>query len=266
MSLFSRSILIVEDEIAVSMDIEMRLKKLGYTITGTAMDAEEAVRLLEETPPDLVLLDIQLGKSLDGLKLSKLLKERGFTVVFLTAFADNATFAQALATEPAGYVLKPFRDDDLQRTIEIALKKQEQEQPLTAVQDSGSFFIREKGQLLGINYDDLLWFEALDNYVRIHTTRKTHTVKISMKDIEQNFRRASLFVCTAHLLFRFPGFPASKKTRFISTRIRFQSADNTAKSSCSVFGYSDPSSSPTDSLFSPPLFAGSPTFPFFPMP
>ncbi|HTF06273.1 MAG TPA: response regulator [Bacteroidia bacterium] len=193
MSLFSRSILIVEDEIAVSMDIEMRLKKLGYTITGTAMDAEEAVRLLEETPPDLVLLDIQLGKSLDGLKLSKLLKERGFTVVFLTAFADNATFAQALATEPAGYVLKPFRDDDLQRTIEIALKKQEQEQPLTAVQDSGSFFIREKGQLLGINYDDLLWFEALDNYVRIHTTRKTHTVKISMKDIEQKLP-ASQFI------------------------------------------------------------------------
>lgn len=157
------------------------------------MDAEEAVRLLEETPPDLVLLDIQLGKSLDGLKLSKLLKERGFTVVFLTAFADNATFAQALATEPAGYVLKPFRDDDLQRTIEIALKKQEQEQPLTAVQDSGSFFIREKGQLLGINYDDLLWFEALDNYVRIHTTRKTHTVKISMKDIEQKLP-ASQFI------------------------------------------------------------------------
>ena len=193
MSIFSRRILIVEDEVAMSMDIEMRLQKLGYTITGTALDAEEALRLLEDSPPDLVLLDIQLGKSLDGLKLSKLFKEKGFPVVFLTAFTDNATFAQALATAPAGYVIKPFRDDDLQRTIEIALQKQEEETHTVIEPDTGSFFIREKGQLVGINYDDLLWFEALDNYVRIHTTRKMHTVKISMKDIEQKLP-ASQFI------------------------------------------------------------------------
>lgn len=188
MSLFAKRILVVEDEIAIAMDIEMRLQRLGFVVTGTALDARETMQHIIESPPDLVLLDVRLGEENDGIHVSKWLKEKGFPVVFLTAFTDRSTFTEALATEPLGYVTKPFRDDDLQRTIMIALQRHEQERrhvDTFSTAAPGTFFVREKGQLFPLSCDDLLWLEALDNYTKLYTSEKTYTIKAFLKDIER---------------------------------------------------------------------------------
>jgi DNA-binding LytR/AlgR family response regulator len=176
-------ILIVEDEMAIAMDIERRLQRMGYIVDGIAIDAEEALRMIDASPPDLLLMDIQLGTGTEGIHLSKKSKDKPFPIVFLTAFSDPGTFAQALDTQPAGYVLKPFRDDDLQRTIEIALQ-QTGEAPSNEVNvDADFFFIRDKGGLVRLRIDEICWLEALDNYTRVHTASKTYTVKAFLKDL-----------------------------------------------------------------------------------
>jgi DNA-binding LytR/AlgR family response regulator len=138
--------------------------------------------MVEQSLPDLLLMDIQLGDSMEGINLSKKLQGRGFPIVFLTAFSDPGTFAQALDTEPAGYVLKPFRDDDLQRTIEIALQQSNGAEESLVPETPESFFVRDKGELIRLEVNEILWLEALDNYTKIHTSTKVYTVKTFLKD------------------------------------------------------------------------------------
>ncbi len=186
MSRFTTHILIVEDEITIAMDVEARLTNMGYFVDGIAMDADEAMRMIEESEPHLVLMDIQLGDAMDGISLSKKLQERNFPIVFLTAFSDARTFSKALDTAPAGYVIKPFRDDDLQRTIEIALQKSEKvikETESFSSNGDGIFFIRDKGELIRLGIEEIRWLEAMDNYTKVFTASKIYTVKGFLKEM-----------------------------------------------------------------------------------
>ncbi|MDQ3111286.1 MAG: response regulator transcription factor [Bacteroidota bacterium] len=172
------------------MDIEMRLKRIGYIVDGIAVDANEALQLIKKSAPDLLLMDIQLGDSRDGILLSKKLQGEKFPIVFLTAFGDSGTFAEALDTEPAGYLLKPFRDDDLQRTIEIALQKAGQKQNAKNENEPGVFFIREKNELIRFAIEEILWLEAMDNYSKVFTSSKTYTIKTFLKDLHEKLPAA----------------------------------------------------------------------------
>lgn len=116
------SILIVEDEAIIALDLEQMLEELGYRVAGTASSAAEAVDLARARQPDLVLMDINLKDATDGTVASmRLHADGGPPVVFVTAYDDERTLAKAKLGEPAGYVLKPFSMRDLRVAIEMAL-------------------------------------------------------------------------------------------------------------------------------------------------
>ncbi len=120
----ARRLLIVEDEVIVSMDIASRLELAGYEVVGTAPSAERALRLAASARPDLALMDIHLQGSMDGIEAAIELRRRHeVPVVFLTAHADDATVARARSAEPLGYVLKPFDDRELPLVVERALRR-----------------------------------------------------------------------------------------------------------------------------------------------
>ncbi len=111
-------VMLVEDEVIVAWDIAETVKRLGYTIVGTADTAEQAIALAETASPDLILMDIRLNGSLDGIEAARIIRERtGLGVIYLTAHADLATMERAAATEPLGYVFKPFSQDGLQSAL-----------------------------------------------------------------------------------------------------------------------------------------------------
>ena len=115
-------ILIVEDDSIIAMDIENRLKKLGYSVSGIVNYAEKAIEKVEELNPDLVLMDIVLKGEMDGIDAAEIIRSRfDIPVVFLTAYADEERFERAKLTIPFGYILKPFQDRDLKITIEMVL-------------------------------------------------------------------------------------------------------------------------------------------------
>ncbi len=117
-------ILVVEDENIVAMNLQNRLQSLGYSVSGIAATAEEALARAGEILPDLVLMDIRLKGDVDGVTAAETLRARhGVPVVFLTAYADSETLSRARLTEPAGYLLKPFEARELQTAIELALHR-----------------------------------------------------------------------------------------------------------------------------------------------
>ena len=124
-------ILVVEDEIIVSMEIQDRLESLGYTVTNVVSSGEEAVKEAEEACPDLVLMDIMLEGDMDGIEAARQIHDRmDIPVVYLTAYADMETFERAEITKPYGYIIKPFEVDELYAAIEEALNKHRMEKEL----------------------------------------------------------------------------------------------------------------------------------------
>jgi len=117
-------VLIVEDELIVAMDIKNTLTRLGHTVTDSVSSSADALAAVAQSRPDLVLMDILLRDSPDGIETARLIRERyDIPVVYLTAYADQTTLERAKLTEPYGYILKPFQERDLHTSIEIAVFK-----------------------------------------------------------------------------------------------------------------------------------------------
>jgi len=124
-------ILVVEDEGIVAIDIQNRLKRLGYNVPAVASYGEEAVRKADETHPDLVLMDIMLSGKMDGIEAAqKIWDHFDIPVVYLTAYSDELTLQRAKVTAPFGYIVKPFEDRELHISLEIALYKHDIERKL----------------------------------------------------------------------------------------------------------------------------------------
>lgn len=133
-----KRILVVDDEKIVNLDIQATLRRLGYLIVGDAVSGQEAIDKATEFKPDLVLMDIKLRGSMDGVEAANyIIKSFDIPVVFLTAYSDDQTLNRAKLSGPFGYLLKPFEERDLRSAIEIALYKHAMEQEYRqAVQDA----------------------------------------------------------------------------------------------------------------------------------
>ncbi|MEC4892351.1 MAG: ATP-binding protein [Oscillatoria sp. PMC 1051.18] len=118
------TILVVEDEVIIGMDIKNSLKRLGYNVPAVIATGEKALEKAEKIQPDLILMDIMLKGSLDGVEVAeKIRTDLQLPVVFLTAHTDPTTLERAKATQPFGYIVKPFQEKDLHTTVEIALAR-----------------------------------------------------------------------------------------------------------------------------------------------
>lgn len=117
-------ILVVEDERIAAEDIRTSLEKFGYTVPAVLSSGNEALKKTEEIRPDLVLMDIVLKGSMDGIEAAEKIYLRfGIPVVFLSAY----TLKRAKKIKPYGYILKPFEENVLQEVVERALLKHQME-------------------------------------------------------------------------------------------------------------------------------------------
>ena len=123
------NILIVEDEGILALGLKKKLEKLGYMVLATAASGEEAVELVAKHIPDLILMDIILMGTIDGIDTSKKIQSiYDIPIVYLTAFSDDETLRRALGTEPYGYLLKPYNERELEIVVELALYKKKTKQ------------------------------------------------------------------------------------------------------------------------------------------
>lgn len=177
----NKSILIVEDEPLIADDMASTLKEKGFDVLGPVDNAEEATVLLTKHKPSLVLLDIQIKGTKDGIQLAAEIRNRfHIPYIFVTSFYDRSTLERAKAVEPQAYIVKPFDDNDLVINVEIALYKHRK--PLLKLD---KFFVKEKNEMLALDSEDILYVEAFDNYSKIFTAKSHHIVSHTLKQVEE---------------------------------------------------------------------------------
>jgi PAS domain S-box-containing protein len=123
--------MIVEDESIVALEIKDRIISLGYEVVNVVSSGEIAIIKAGESKPDLILMDIMIKGSMDGIETAKKIREKyDIPAIFLTAYSDEKTIQRAKISEPYGYLLKPLQERELRTTIEMALYKHRTEQAL----------------------------------------------------------------------------------------------------------------------------------------
>lgn len=117
-------ILIVEDELIVAKSIARNLTKLNYEVVGTVTSGEKAIEFVNHQLPNLILMDIFLQGDIDGIEAAhQIWQLYRIPIIYLTANADMSTVKRARNTGSFGYIVKPFKSQELQATIEIAINK-----------------------------------------------------------------------------------------------------------------------------------------------
>ncbi|RPH45315.1 MAG: EAL domain-containing protein [Burkholderiales bacterium] len=118
------SIVVVEDERIVALDLSQRLQEMGYRVMRTVARGEDALHAVDALRPDLVLMDINIEGALDGIEAACRIRETSRTpVVFMTAYAEDETLARAQSSRPYGYLIKPYESRELHATIQVALAR-----------------------------------------------------------------------------------------------------------------------------------------------
>jgi DNA-binding LytR/AlgR family response regulator len=190
-------ILIVEDQMIIAADIAMFLESIGYEIAGILPKGEDALTSISQTPPDIILMDIALKGTMDGIQTARYIFEKyQIPVIFLTANADDATFERAKSSRPYAFISKPFQPTDLQRAIELALARIAEEQSGQSMMHLNNsqnqayiladrIFVRHKGKMTKILLQDILFVEASRSYCKIVTTEAEFLMSIALGRLEE---------------------------------------------------------------------------------
>lgn len=124
-SVEKKRILIVEDQFIEAHDLQLILEKANYEVIGIARSVDQALEQIEIEKPDLVFLDIMLKGNRNGIDLAQILKENYIGFIFISANSSKNILDRAKITQPYGFIVKPFRDQDVLTTLEIAFYRQE---------------------------------------------------------------------------------------------------------------------------------------------
>lgn len=179
------SILVVEDEAILGMDMVSRLRKLGYEVLPLAKNSEQAMIQLADKQPDILILDIHLGnRHIDGIELAAKIKQQyQLPFIFLTSHAEGEYIERAKAVKPSAYVLKPFKDKEISIAIEMALANfSGQDSETVTIKDS--LFLKKDDRFERVKFQQILWLEADSNYTEIHTTADTFIYSVVLKKVE----------------------------------------------------------------------------------
>lgn len=129
-------VMIVEDERIVAFNLQQRLLKLGYEVPAVVASGAQALLGVDQTSPDIVLMDINIEGDMDGIQTAERICDSSpVPVIYLTAHSDETTLARAGYTKPYGYLIKPFSERELHATIKMALRRWETEMALRAAKE-----------------------------------------------------------------------------------------------------------------------------------
>lgn len=128
------NIYIIEDEVIIAHDIAKKIERLGYHPMGMAKNSELAIEFLSFHTPDLILCDISIKGSMNGIEVIELIqKKKKIPFIYVTSLFDRYTLEKAKVTMPYGYIVKPFTERDLLSSIEMALYRFEQEHNMSGI-------------------------------------------------------------------------------------------------------------------------------------
>lgn len=196
-------ILIVEDEMIIAAKISLHLTQLGYDVSGIVPRGREAVSHCLLSPPDILLLDINLKGDMSGIDTAQAIqKEMDIPIVYLTANTDQTTFELAKATRPYAFIAKPYQRLDLQRAIELVVSRLngsksggdiEKKTQDSSYLLSDRIFVRHKETMIKLFLFDICYIEADRSYCRIFTENDQYLLSFPLKKLEDKLKAGPFF-------------------------------------------------------------------------
>jgi DNA-binding LytR/AlgR family response regulator len=176
-------ILVVEDDVFVQEDLKEAISLLGHEVIASCESYEDVVSCLSEgINPDIAFIDIQLSTSYDGTDVAELLrKETKSKVIFLTSRSDDRILHKAKQLEIDGYLVKPFKSDDIKVALSLLTFENTVKQPLKRE----DIFIRSGHEQIRVKLAEILYAEADDNYVTIYFKEGRKLLTMSLKALEE---------------------------------------------------------------------------------
>jgi DNA-binding LytR/AlgR family response regulator len=188
-------ILIVEDNVIIADDMQSMLEEIGYEIVDNVIVYEQAVKVLESEQVDLVLIDIILASDKTGIDLGKHIRDNyDIPFIFVTSNSDRATVENAKTVKPNGYLVKPFEQQDLYTSIEIALSNftygasksgessRQEDIPMSNSVLKDSIFVKKQHLYYRIQFGDIQFIKADNVYLEVNTVDKKFLVRSPLKD------------------------------------------------------------------------------------
>jgi two-component system, LytTR family, response regulator LytT len=174
---------VVEDDAIIADLIVMNLQAMGYETCTPSMSYSETIAMVEEENPDLLILDIRLQGSLDGIDVAKVINEK-FKVpfIFLSANTDAATLERAKETKPLTFLPKPFNKEVLFTTLEIAFSQLNEHSSRQLHKSSEPnkvdqvVFLKDGSQFRRVRLPDVLYINSEQNYLNIYLNEKRKLV------------------------------------------------------------------------------------------
>lgn len=180
---------IIEDEFIIAYGIADTLKELGYEVTSIASNYTEALDVIANEKPDILLIDIQLGGYKDGIDLAwRVRKDYTIPFIFLTSNTDAATVERAKKVSPNAYLVKPYNKHDLYTSIEICVHNFASTHKQQPVATEGNYLINDSvfiknGQYFNkILINDILYIESDNNYINVHVADSKMLVRSNLQD------------------------------------------------------------------------------------
>ena len=168
-------ILVVEDEFITQKTICNNLIEIGYEVIGTAMNAENALKIIKTEN-----VDIKGDKN--GIWLAnEIAKNHNIPHLFLTAYSDSETINEALKTEPLGYLVKPFQKHDLFTAIEIAILNYSKNNP----SKNNTLLVKHNEVFVKIALEKILFIESDKNYLVINHEDEVYRYRSTISDFEK---------------------------------------------------------------------------------
>lgn len=160
-------VLIVDDEVFISEQLNIILEDLGYEVTDIAFNAESAINALKTNLPDVAILDIKMHGKNQGFEIAEYInKNLNIPFIFLTSFADEKTVREASKLTPEAYLLKPFNEANIFSTLNIVLNRHRK---------NNSYINLKIGhEIYKVKEEDLLYIMSSDKYIEIHTKNKKY--------------------------------------------------------------------------------------------
>ncbi len=187
---------VVEDVAISRMSLEAMLQENNYEVSGSAASAEVAWEEIQQTTPDLILLDINLAGVKNGVWLAQQIRNQlHIPIVYLTAFGDQQTLKDVLDTNPNGYLMKPYQEATLLTTIAIAVANFEEDQTSTQ-NDTGDFvFVKDRNRKIKLYVNDIWYVKSDGNYLEIVLSEKTHVVRMKLLVFKEELPSSLFFQC-----------------------------------------------------------------------
>lgn len=184
---------LVEDERLVARDLKARLSDMGYEVEAVFYNYESATGFLqsEGSEVDLMIIDIELDGQMDGIRIGEAIQENhDFPFIYLTSHTESQVVSEARETGPSAYLVKPFREKEIQIAIDLAISNYASQNDASSVSEddsayiiNDSFFIKRKFKYEKVRIEDILFAEAQRNYTRIKTQAESYLLSLTLKSV-----------------------------------------------------------------------------------